>query len=89
MTIFLTVSLIYLARSARFDIVLDSIMHTFPVHHRSHHLFEARVPMVVEVMMVPSDSRAGMISLSFLNNTCVSSMILKLTSLFDVVKSFL
>ncbi len=56
MTIFLTVFLIYLARSAEFDIFPDGISHTFQVNHGSHHLIESRVPRVLEVMMVPTDS---------------------------------
>jgi hypothetical protein len=36
----LAVSLIDLARSARFDVFPDGSTHTFPVHHRSHSLLK-------------------------------------------------
>ena len=35
MSVLLAVSLIHLARSARFDIFSDGMLHTFPIHHGS------------------------------------------------------
>jgi hypothetical protein len=58
MSILLAVSLVDLARSARFEVSLDGIMHSFPVHHGFHCLFETCVPRVLEVMVIPTDCLA-------------------------------
>ncbi len=50
MSVLLAVSLVH------FDIWLDSTLHTFPVHHGSHRLFEAKVPSVLEVVVIPTNS---------------------------------
>ncbi len=43
-------SLLFLARSARFD-----IRHTFPVHHGLYYPFETWVAKVLEVIGIPTD----------------------------------
>jgi hypothetical protein len=41
--------LLFLARSARFDLLLDRLVHTFPVYHRSYCLFETWAAGVLKV----------------------------------------
>ncbi len=90
MTILLAVSLVFLARSARFDIWPDSIVHTFPVHHGSNCLFKTWVAMIIEIVVIPTDCPVGsrnarMINLSFLHSTFVSSISWKWTSFSGVL----
>jgi hypothetical protein len=70
MFILLAVSLIYLARSASFDVSPDGSTHTFPVYHGSHRLFKMQVPRVMEIIVIPTAALrlrdAGMIILPFL-----------------------
>jgi len=56
MSILLAVSLIHLARSARFDIFSDGMSHTFPIHHGSQRFLKTWVPRVLEVVVIPTDS---------------------------------
>ncbi len=58
--------LLFLARSARFNVWLDGIVHTCPVYHGFHCLFKTCVARILEVMVIPTDCHihrdAGMIN---------------------------
>ncbi len=44
----------FLAGSAKFHVWLDGIVHTFPVYHWFHCLFETWVARVLEVVVIPT-----------------------------------